>query len=113
MASLLEQIDFFAAVLWHKPMTEGEMRKCEAFHNYSVDTVLMMLERRDMIFYKNHVIHVKKSAAKKLGDHVQVHIEENCRKCKGSGIKGGLSIIGQANWPCEKCVGSGKVTIRE
>ena len=113
MSSLLEQIEFFAAVLWHQPMTEAEMRKSEAFHNYSVDTALMMLERKDMIFYKDEVIHVKKSVAKKLGDHVQVHIEDNCRKCKGTGIKGELSLLGQASWPCDKCGGSGKITVRD
>lgn len=113
MSSLLEQLDFFAAVLWHKPMTEAEMRKFEAFRNYSVDTVIMMLERKDMIFYKGEVIYVKKTVAKNLGDHVQVHIEDNCRKCKGTGIKGELSVLGQANWPCEKCAGSGKITVRD
>ena len=113
MSGLHEKLEFFAAVLWSKPMTESEMRTSEAFRNYSVDMAIMMLERMNMIFYKGDVIHVKKAVAKKLGDHVQVHIEDNCTKCKGTGIKGEINLLGQANWPCDKCGGTGKLTVRD
>lgn len=113
MASLREQTEYFAAMLWHQPMTESEMRTSEAFKNYSVDGALMMLERSDMIYYKGDVIHVKKSVAKNLGNHVHVTISDSCRFCKGSGFVKQSNAVEQVNWPCEKCKGSGNKIVRD
>lgn len=111
MSELTEQLDWFAAILWHTPMTEDEIRKHESFKNYSVDTILMMLDRLGKIYYRGNKVYVKKEAALKLGDHVNVTVYENCRKCKGTGTMKQYSGLGEANWPCDKCI-NGRILLR-
>jgi len=113
MGSISEQADYFAAVLWCTPMTPAEMRKHEAFKNRSVDAIIMLLERLDRVYTKGERYHVSQKVALRLGDSVSVRVEVNCRKCKGTGITPSHSVLGTANWPCEKCSGDGKKILRE